>query len=122
MSEKKTIKLDFETPEKANEFIDSFNLRMKKLKEENESDYTQHFLKDQIFTGDSEKIRIKNNIWNIIKFSALKYNCIQKQDYELYYFIVENEVPIEINTKGEVLVTRKDLIDKKFGTNFEADK
>lgn len=122
MTEKKTINLNFETPDQASKFIDEFNARMKQLKEENESDYTSHFMKEQKFTGNEEKIRIKNNLWNIIKFSALKHNCIQKQDYDLYYFIVENEVPIEINTKGEVLVIHKDLIAKKFGTNFSSDK
>lgn len=122
MTEKKTVNLTFETPEQATTFIDTFNTRMKQLKEENESDYTQQFLKDQIFTGSEDKIRLKNNLWNIIKFSALKHNCLQKQDYDLYYFIVENEVPIEINTKGEVLVIHKDLIAKKFGAVFSEDR
>lgn len=117
--EKKSTFLNFDSKEEAEKFIDDFNNRMKKLKEENESDYTEHFLKDQQFTGNEETVRIKNNLWNIIKFSSLKYNCLQKQDYDLYYFIVENEVPIEINSKGEVLVVHKDLIEKKFGQVFK---
>lgn len=120
--EKKSTFLNFDNKEEAEKFIDDFNNRMKKLKEENESNYTEHFLKDQIFTGDEEILRKKNNLWNIIKYSALKYNCLQKQDYDLYYFIVENEVPVEINSKGEVLVIHKDLIEKKFGSVFSEKK
>ena len=111
----KTITLDFTSKVEAEKFVDEFNERMNQLKLENESDYTDYFMKDQPFTGSEEIIRKKNNLWNIFKFSALKYNCIQKQDYELYFFIVENEVPVEINSKGEVIVVKKDLIDKKFG-------
>lgn len=114
---KKSVILSFEGPdhkEKAAEFVKNFNDHHKKLQEENDKDAYDLFFQEQKFTGSSDMIQKKNQLWNMIKYAAIKYNCTLKQHYDLYFGLVESNTEIEFNTKGEILVSKEAMIKSGF--------